>query len=111
MNLLTLFGLPPAVLIGLVASVFIPAVSSLVVRQHWDSFVAGFITLTLATATGFFSTWAANTGDFHWKAALGATFASWLVALMSRIGLLKGTALDGALVAVGSRRGPAANGP
>lgn len=104
-------NLTPAVEAGLVASVFIPAVSSLVVRQHWDSFVAGLITLTLATATGFFSTWAATPDGFRWKDVLVVTGASWAVALMSRIGLLKGTALDAALVAVGSRRGPAMDGP
>lgn len=102
MTILTLFGLPPAVLIGLIASVFIPALSSLVVREHWDKFWAGIITLTLSTADGFFSTWAANTVTFHWKAAIGATFFSWIVALMSRIGLLKNTGVDDKLVAAGS---------
>lgn len=107
MNILT--HLDTATLVGLVLSVVIPAVSSLLSREHWDTAVTGAVTLLLSGADGFFSQWAAHPSDFQWKAALGTAVASYALALLVRFGVLKDTNLDATLLAVGSPKSYAPN--
>lgn len=104
MNLLNLLAhLPTATIVGIVASVVIPGLSSLLAKAHWPSEVVGALTLLLSTADGFLSEWAKDGAGFAWKAAAGTAALSYLVALAARLGIFKGTALDAKLLAVGSR--------
>ena len=109
--LFNLTHLNPALVAGFVVSVIIPAVSSLVGRQHWRhlGFRLGLITLALSTLDGFFSQWAATPDGtpFAWRAALGAAATSYLIAVLARLNLWKGTTVDAALLAVGSKPAPA----
>jgi len=102
-SVLSLFThLDVATVIGLVVSVVIPALSSLLSREHWDAAVTGVLTLLLSTADGFFTQWGAHPVDFQWKAAVGTAVVSYAIALATRFGVLKDTALDAKLLAVGS---------
>lgn len=112
MNLLSLFAhLPTATLIGVVVSVVIPGLSSLLAKEHWPAELVGALTLLLATTDGFFSEWAKAGDGFAWKAAVGTAVLSYVVALASRFGILKGTGLDRKLRAVGSGTGSGDTGP
>lgn len=102
MNFLLFVHPSTAAVLGILISVVIPAVSSLLSRTHWDSFVTGLITLALATLNGFLVEWAHVGASFDWRGAVMAALSSYVIAVLVRMGLLKGTGFDGKLLAAGS---------
>ena len=95
-----LFHPSTAVILALILSVFIPLVSSLLSRTHWPSEVTGILTLTIATANGFFTEWAqsSDSGHYDWKTALGIAIYSFVIAVVGRLALWKGTQTDATIL-------------
>jgi len=92
-----------AIVLAIVLSWAIPALSALVARTH---VMAGFLTLLIAAVNGFVSQWAAapDVAHYDWKSALLVALVSFLVAVGGHYGLWKGPLAD-ALVAFPRRRG------
>jgi hypothetical protein len=97
-----------ALILSLFVSLFIPLLSSLLAKSHWDGAVIGMLTLVLTTANGFLTEWSLSNdaGHYDWKTALGITLYSFLFAVFGRLALWKNTRLDAKLLAVGSGTGP-----
>lgn len=91
---MNLLHLDAAHLAALIVSVIIPLVSSLLARAHWPSEVVGLLTLVVSTVNGFAAQWADAGSGFDWKPALGTAVASFVVAVLSRYGLWRGTQTD-----------------
>lgn len=94
----TALYLNTATIISLIVSVIIPLLSSLLGRAHWPSEVLGILTLVLATVNGFFTEWQAS-DRFDWRHALLLAVGSFVVAVLSRYGLWKGTRTDAKVLA------------
>lgn len=97
-------SIPAPLLIAVLLSVVIPAVSALVTRLRWDSSITGLITLAMSGATGFVTEWGSAGAGFDWKAAAVTAAGSWLVAAVSQSKILSGTGLEARLLAF--RSGP-----
>ena len=100
LNLLTLDG---TTIIGLILSLFIPLLTSLLAKAHWPTEIQSIITIALGTATGFFTEWADAGTTFDWKTALGLSLGSLLIAIAARYGFWRETPLDAKLLSVGSK--------
>jgi hypothetical protein len=107
--MLNLFALDGTAIIGLVLSLFIPLLTSLLARAQWPSEIQSLITLALGTATGFFTEWAAAGTEFDWRTALGLSLGSLLIAIAARYGFWRETPLDAKLLSVGSKTDVAVN--
>lgn len=95
--------IPFALIISFVTSTLIPAVSSLISRQHWPSEVTALITVVLAAVSGFLAQ-TAQAGDFHLNLALLYALGSYVIAAVARSQFWRGTKTDAKLLAVGSKR-------
>lgn len=100
-----LFHVDTASMLAIFLSVIIPFISSLVSKSHWDSFWTGVVTMVIAAANGFVTTWADSPTPNHydWYNALGISLGSLVVAFLTRQVALQGTRMDAKLVAVGSK--------
>jgi len=102
-----MFAVNLATALALVVSVVLPLVSSLLTKESMPAEVRGILTLLLATVTGFVTEWAhaAASSDvsFRWQAAAGTAAVSFVIAVLSRYGLWRGTATDAKALAVGSK--------
>jgi hypothetical protein len=103
--------IPTAMLVVVLASVVLPAVSAAVTRLHWDSSITGIITALLSTATGFLTEWGQAGSGFDWKTAAVTALASWLVAVATQSRILSGTALEARLLLFGNRSSVSAGEP
>lgn len=102
--------LTTAGVISLIVSVVIPLLSSLLAKAHWPGEVVGILTLLIAAANGFFTEWAQAGSGFNWRHALLLAVASFVVAVLSRYGLWKGTVTDGKALAFPSKADPFVRG-
>ena len=100
LNLLALDG---TTIIGLVLSILIPLLTSLLAKAHWPTEIQSLITIVLATATGFLTEWIDAGSTFDWKTALGLSLGSMLVAIAARYGFWRETPLDAKLLSVGGK--------
>lgn len=98
--------IPYALLISLLTSTLIPAVSSLVSRQHWPTEITALITVILAAVSGF-AAQAASAGDFHLNTALLYSLLTYVIAAVARSQFWRGTTTDAKLLAVGSKKAAA----
>lgn len=102
-----MFALNLATTLALVVSVVLPLVSSLLTKPEVPAELRGVLTLLLSAVTGFVTEWAhaAASADvsFRWQAAAGTAAVSFVIAILSRYGLWKGTATDAKALAVGSK--------
>lgn len=103
---MTVFAVNLATALALIVSVLLPLASSLLTKQSMPAEVRGILTLLLATVTGFVTEWAhaAASSDvsFRWQAAAGTAAVSFVIAVLARYGLWKGTVTDAKALAVGS---------
>jgi hypothetical protein len=95
-----------ATVIAFVVSILIPAISSLVTSVKWPPEIAGYVTLFLSAANGFFTEWGAHPHDYHWQAGLVTAIISYLIAVASRLQLWQGTTIDHHLIAFPYRAAP-----
>lgn len=93
--------IPTAVWVAFIASTAIPFLSALATRA--PSFLTGALTLALSAADGFFSVWAKQGDAFSWRAALAATLIAWAIAALTHSKVLKGTAVEAQLHAIGAK--------
>lgn len=106
MNVIHLLNnVPWAIFAGWIAANGIPYLSALATKA--PSWATGAITAVLSTATGFFSTWAAQGDGFNVKAALGASAIAFVTAFVHHLAFLSGTTLQTQLHAVGTGKHPA----
>lgn len=100
-NLVNLLAQVPWPLVAgwLLANV-IPYLSALGTRA--PTWATGFLTLVLSLVDGILSELATN-GGYDWRAALGTAFIAWAVAALHHSKILKGTAAEVRLHAVGAR--------
>lgn len=100
-----LANLPLPLLVAAIIAVVIPHLSSLVTSRHWSDGVAGLFTLAFAAVDGLgVELVNAGSSDFDWSRGLTKALVAFLVAVVSRYGLLKGTPTDAKLRAAGSTR-------
>lgn len=92
--------IPTAVWVAFVASTVIPFLSALATKA--PSFLTGALTLALSALDGFLAVWAKAGEGFDWRAALGATLGAWAIAALTHSKVLKGTAIEAQLHAVGT---------
>jgi uncharacterized membrane-anchored protein len=96
-----------ATTLALLVSVVIPLLSSLFTKASMPAEVRGILTLLLSAVTGFVTEWAhaasSNDVSFHWQTAAGTAAVSFVIAILSRYGLWRGTATDAKALAVGSK--------
>lgn len=106
---MNIFNFTTAEALALVVSLVIPGLSALLARGKVPQNVAGFITLVLAAANGFFTGWADSSSISHydWKNALGVGIYSLIVAIASHYGFWKSTETEAHLLAVGNGPKPA----
>lgn len=107
---MNLLNLDAAQIVALVVSVVIPLCSSLLARAHWPAELVGVLTLVISAGNGFAAQWAAAGSGFDWRPALGLAVGSFIVAVLSRYGLWRGTATDAKLLAFPASK-PAAPAP
>lgn len=90
-----------ATVLAVCLSWLIPLGSSLLARAHWPAELVGILTLAIAAANGFLSTWAAapDATSYNWRHALLVSLASFAVAVLGRYGLWKDTDTDRNLLA------------
>lgn len=92
-----------ATAIALAVSVGIPALSALLAKSKCPPNLAGMLTLLLASVNGVL-TEALGTGHgFNWPHAISVAALSYVVAVLSHYGLLKGTPAEAKLLAVGNK--------
>lgn len=90
-----------ATIIGLILSVIIPGVSSLLNVGKLAPAASGLITLALSTLTGFLTAWQSAGDGFDWQQGALTALGSYIVAAIARRQLWAGTQVDQALLAVG----------
>lgn len=107
-SLWSLLALVPwAVVAGWGASVAIPYLSALLTRR--PGHLAGVVTVVLSLADGFLATLAQQGDHLDARAALAASFGSWVIASKWHTKVLSGTATETSLHATGltgPRRAP-----
>jgi uncharacterized membrane protein YfcA len=90
-----------ATILGLIISVVIPGLASLLNVGRLPAAASGLITLALSTLTGFLTAWKANPDGYDWKQGALAALGSYIVAAVARRQLWAGTQTDARLLAAG----------
>lgn len=98
---MNLFHPDTLLVLTLIIGGLLPGLSALLSRAHWDQFVTGVITVGLSIANGFFQTWLNSSSRTHydWRDAAGIAAFTWLVAVMSNLGIWQNTKVVGRLLA------------
>jgi hypothetical protein len=97
--------LTTATILALLISVIIPHLTSLVSNTKIvPVWAGGYVTLFLAAVTGFCSEWAQSPNDYNWRQGLATAIGAFVVAVVSRVGVLKNTPTDTKLIDLGASR-------
>lgn len=99
----SILGIPlsTATVLAFTTAYFMPLVSALLSHPRWSQNVEGYITIVLASVSGFLTEWANSTDASHydWKKALVISGLALATAIAGRVGLWRKTALAAALSA------------
>lgn len=92
-----------ASILALLLGVVIPHITALVSgTKVIPAQYGGYITLVLAAVTGFLTEWQLNPHAYDWKTGVLNSAASLVIAYLTHQNALKGTTLQGKLLAVGA---------
>lgn len=94
-----------ATILALVTAVIIPHVSSLLSNNRLiPAWAGGYVTLFLATVSGFCSEWAASPNRYNWKQGALTALGAFLLAALSRQAVHASTPPEAVLLDAGAPR-------
>ena len=95
--------------LSLALTIILPLLAALLMKSRWSAFQKGLVLLLLATIKAFVEAWlgAVNSGEhFDFVTVLYADLINFGIAVVTYVGLLKGTAVQQAAIRSGVKDSP-----